>query len=77
MPKINRMTDEEVLAELNSDSLLSRARSVYSSVTFKIDQACLEEPPPTPVEMRRMEFEATIKIAAALGIELRPRASGS
>lgn len=67
---MSKMTDDEVMAELNSDSPLNLARRVFSGEVGRIEQTHLNRYEPTPVEWRRMEFEAVQKIAVALGVEL-------
>jgi hypothetical protein len=64
------MTDEQVLAELRSDGALNRARRLFSSWSARIEQAGAQRKPLSPIEMRRMEFEAVTAIAAALEIKL-------
>ncbi len=63
MPK---MTDQEVMRALRSNTALNRARAVFSSESAKIDQESRQRRPAGPIEMRRMEFEAVEKIIAAL-----------
>lgn len=62
------MTDQEVIQELRSDSRLNKARAVFSGECGCIDQASRQRTPLSPIEMRRMEFDAIKKIAAALGV---------
>lgn len=64
------MTNSEVMAALRSDSLLSKARAVFSEQYATLEQSGFDRVPPTPVEYIRMEFEAIKKIAAVLGVEL-------
>ncbi|KKL98094.1 hypothetical protein LCGC14_1827790 [marine sediment metagenome] len=65
------MTDEQILAALKSDTPLNRARQVFSSETARIEQTFQQRfDPPTPIEVRGMEFEAVKKIAAALDVDL-------
>ena len=64
------MTDEEVIAELRSDSALNKARAVFSGQAAQIDQASRQRKALPPIEVRRMEFEAVKKIANTLGIAL-------
>lgn len=64
------MTDAEVMAALRSDSLLNKARAVFSDQSAGMEQAAMNRVPPTPIEARRMEFEAVQKIAAVLGVSL-------
>jgi hypothetical protein len=62
------MTDQQVMAELRSDSLRNKARAAFSSAAAGIEQACEQRRSPGPIELRRMEFEAVEKIAAILGV---------
>jgi hypothetical protein len=59
------MTDDEVIAELRSDSPLNKARQQFSSWSARIEQKGQQRRPLTPIEMRRMEFEAVQAIVAA------------
>lgn len=64
------MTDEEiaeVISELRSDSPLNRARQLFSSWRARIEHAMAQRKPISPVEMRKMEFQAVREIATALG----------
>lgn len=60
------MTDEETLSAINADTPLNRARKVFSFESARIEQALMQRRPPSPIEVRRMEFEAVGKIIAAL-----------
>ena len=64
------MTDQEVMAELRSDSPLNRARAAFSGAAARIEQAAMQRRPPGAIEVRRMEFEAVRKIIAAAGLSL-------
>ena len=64
------VTDKEVMEALRSDTLLNKARAVFSGECGRLEQACSQPRMPGPIEMRRMEFEAVRKIAAALGVEV-------
>jgi hypothetical protein len=64
------MSDAEVMLLLRGTSKLNRARQVFSSQYATIEQAGLQRRPPGPVEVRRMEFEAVLKIADVLGVQL-------
>lgn len=66
----DRMTDEEVMDELQSNSLLSQARRVFYSECARLEQRDQQNRPPGSIERRRIEFEAVRKIAAVLGVEL-------
>jgi hypothetical protein len=59
------MTDEWVLAELRSDSRLNAARKEFSAACGRIEQAYAQRKPPSPIEVRRMEFDAVTRIVAA------------
>jgi hypothetical protein len=64
------MTDAEVLEALKSDTPLNRARAVFRSASAQIETAQEQRSPPGPIEVRRMEFEAVRRIAAAMGVEV-------
>lgn len=65
-----RMTDVEVIAALRDDcSTRNRARQQFSSWSAKIEQAWQQRKPLSPIELRRMEFEAVDEIAAALRLK--------
>jgi hypothetical protein len=64
------MTNAEILAEMKSDSLLSRARVVFASEWARIEQAGSQRRRPSIFEVRQMEFEAVRKIAEVLGVEV-------
>ena len=65
-----RMTDQEVMAALRSDTPLNRARAIFSGEVGAAEQEEMQRRPCGPIEMRRREFEAVRKIASALGVEL-------
>jgi hypothetical protein len=69
------MTDDEVMAELRSDSPLNRARQQFSSWSGRIEQRGQQRQPYSPIEMRRMEFQAVQAIVAAFSGE-DPRKEG-
>ncbi len=56
------MTDEETLTAMNSDTLLNKVRQMFSGQHAHLEQACLQRVVPTPIEFRKMEFEAAEKI---------------
>lgn len=62
------MTDDEVLKALTADTPLNRARREFSSACGRIEQAQLQRKPPSPIEVRRMEFEAVERILKAAGL---------
>lgn len=68
MTAARKMTDAEVMAALTSDDPLARARRVFSSESARIEQACAQRRLPSPIELRRMEFDAVRRIAEALGV---------
>lgn len=65
-----QMTNEAVMAALRSDSVLNRARSVFSGKSAELEQQSQQRRPLGPIEMRGMEFEAVAKIASVLGVEV-------
>lgn len=66
-----RLTDAEVMAILRSgDTPLNRVRAILSNHSGMIEQAAMQRKPPGPVEIRRLEIEAVLKIAEVLGVTL-------
>lgn len=61
-----RRTDDEVMDLLRGDSVLNKARQVFSGAAVSIEQAGQQRGGLPPIEMRRLEFEAVDRIAAAL-----------
>lgn len=64
------LTEEDVVRLLQDEGPLNRARRVFSSWRAKIEQASAQRRPLSPIDMRRMEFEAVRKIAYELGVRL-------
>lgn len=60
------MTDEECMALLQSDCSLNKARQVFSSYCGRLEQAQAQRNGLTPIEWRKMEFEAVEAITKAL-----------
>lgn len=56
------MTKEEIIAEMQSESKLNRARRVLSSYMGEIEQGCAQRVPLTIFEVIALEFEAVQKI---------------
>lgn len=52
-----RLNDNEVMELLRGDSILNKARQVFSSYSAMIEQSR-----EGPIEIRRLEFEAVQKI---------------
>jgi hypothetical protein len=63
---MTRRTDAEVMELLRGDGPLNKARQVFSGWRAMIEQAGQQRTPLGAIEMRRLEFEAVEKIAAAL-----------
>jgi hypothetical protein len=63
-----KMTDQEVLDALVQDTPLNRARRKFSSAAAHIEQAGQQRKPLTPINLRRLEFEAVEKIVTAYGV---------
>jgi hypothetical protein len=66
------MTPGEVVAEMKSDSLLNSIRRVISDASGEIANGAMQRVPPGPIEIRNIEFDAAIRVAALLGVELKP-----
>lgn len=56
------MTDDELIRELRSTSLLNRVRQLLSQSAARIDHSYRQRRHPSPIELRRMEFEDAQKI---------------
>lgn len=52
------MTDQEILNELGTESLLNRVRRSVFAAANRIEQAQSQRKPLNVFEVRRMEFEA-------------------
>ena len=57
-----KMTDKEVIDELQSDSLLNKVRKEFYHGAAKLEQADAQRKPPGSIDRRRMEFEIAKKI---------------
>jgi len=64
------MTDKEVVAAMQADTPLAKARKEFSAACGRIEQAGQQRRPAGIIEIRRMEFDAVRAIAAALGCEV-------
>lgn len=69
---MDKMSKEAIIAELRSESLLNQVRAVISSTCGTLEQAAQQRRPPDIFETRNIEFAAAAKIAAILGVELKP-----
>lgn len=67
---VSEWTPVEILDEMISGLQLGRARSAFICAVGLQEQALQQRKPPGPIELRRMEFQAVIEIAKALGIEI-------
>lgn len=66
-----KWTDAEVLVELRSEtSALNKARQRFAWSTAKREQASVQRRSLGIIELRRMEFKATIEILEAYGVEI-------
>jgi hypothetical protein len=63
----------EVVAEMRSGSQLALAQSVFHEAWAELDTGLRQRKPLTPIEVRNIEFDAVIKIAALLGVDLSPQ----
>lgn len=52
----------EIMQLLKSDTPLNKARQVFSSYSAMIENATQQRVPIDPIEIRRLEFEAVLKI---------------
>lgn len=65
---LKKMSDKGIVELLQGTSPLNNARRQFSNWSAKIEQAGQQRKPLDPATMRRMEFEAVIDIAKALGL---------
>ena len=65
-----RMSDDEVMTYMRGNGMLNKVRIAFAGEAARIEQAALQSDPPSPMEVRRMEFEAARTIAAVLGITI-------
>jgi hypothetical protein len=61
-----QMTDAEVLATLRSNGPFGKALRTFSDACGESEQAAMQRKPPTPLEARRMQIAATLRIIKAL-----------
>lgn len=70
------MSGEEVVRELKSGSQLSQAVSVIHEAYAIIETASNQRRPITQIEVRNIEFDAALRIAALLGVDLAHQGPG-
>lgn len=64
-----KMTDAEIMDHLRANSEFSALRQIFSSAYAAIEQAAEQRRPPSPIEVRRMEFEAVERILRKAGVD--------
>lgn len=67
--KPGEMSMKDILNELATESKLNRARRILSGHCGQVDQMCRQRRSPSPVDIRRLEFEAVKKILKLWDIE--------
>lgn len=67
---VHAWSHNEIFSEIGSGSALDLARSRVKAVVSKIMNSLEEREIPPAVELRRMEFQAVVEIAKALGLEV-------
>jgi hypothetical protein len=70
------LTPKEVVGEMQSGSLLAQARTIFHEAWAEIDTGFRQRTPLTTIEVRNIEFDAVIKIAGLLGVDLKPQGAG-
>jgi hypothetical protein len=63
------MTLDQVVDEIRTDSIWNQVRKVFAEERVRIEQECAQRRTPSPIELRKMEFDAAQKIAKVLGVE--------
>lgn len=76
MMRTDFMSGEEVVRELKSGSKLAQAVSLIHQAYAVIDASSNQRRPITQIEVRNIEFDTALRIAALLGIELAPQGAG-
>ncbi|MCV9964458.1 hypothetical protein OIU34_21445 [Pararhizobium sp. BT-229] len=66
------LTPKEVVDEMKSGSPLAQARSVLGEAMAEIETGLRHRRPFSTIEVRNVEFDAVIRIAEILGVELQP-----
>ncbi|MDW9481941.1 hypothetical protein GOB57_25150 [Sinorhizobium meliloti] len=70
------LTPQQVVTEMRSGSTLAQARSVLGEAYAEIETGLRQREPLSIIEMRNIEFDAVIRIAELLGVELKPTQPG-
>jgi hypothetical protein len=60
------MTDAEIMAALQEDTLLARVQRVFVSESARIEKAYMGRETHSSMDLLRMEFEAAAKIIATV-----------
>lgn len=63
------MTPQEVIAEMNSDSLLNRVRRIVSDHYAQVEAESRSRRPPSGIEYRRKEFDTARALIALIKAE--------
>lgn len=66
------MSGKEVVAEMRSGSTLAKLHAIVAEASAQIVTGSQNRNGLSIIEIRNIEFDAAIKIAGALGIELKP-----
>lgn len=62
-----KLSDREILDAMRADTPVNRVRQIFSNEVATFEQALQQRVVPTPIEYRRMEFEAAEKLISASG----------
>jgi hypothetical protein len=62
---MNKMTQDEVMAELRSESNWNKARAKFSGWCGRLEQEGMQRKPIGPIERRELEFRAVKEIVSA------------
>jgi hypothetical protein len=68
------MTNDEVMAELKSESNWNKARAKFSGWAARLEQEGMQRDPIGPIERRELEFRAVKEIVATYLGEAKDRA---
>lgn len=65
-----KLSNDKLIELLKSEEPINKARAQFSYASARIEQAEQQRTPLSPLDMRRMEFEAVEKIVGALGLHM-------
>jgi hypothetical protein len=68
--KIKDLSDREIIDLMQTNLTVNTVRFIMNSAAGRIEQAYQQRQKPSPIDVRRMEFEAANEICRLFGKEL-------